>query len=84
MFTNLQRLARYYSDVLTVLAENSGRALRNLNLGRRYGLVATFHCFPLPYRRFSQTQTLTLIELSPTPKQTNQLLSAMRVFVCSR
>jgi very-short-patch-repair endonuclease len=40
MRTDLQNLARYYGDVLTALAENSGRVLRDLSLGRGYGLVA--------------------------------------------
>ena len=40
MQTSLQNLARYYGDVLTALAENSGRVLRDLGLGRRCGLVA--------------------------------------------
>lgn len=40
MQTSLQSLARYYGDVLTALAENSGRVLRDLSLGRQYGLVA--------------------------------------------
>lgn len=40
MQTALQNLARYYGDVLTALAENSGRVLRDLSLGRGYGLVA--------------------------------------------
>src|SRR5262252_6744745 len=40
MPTELKKLARYYGDVLTALAENSGRVLRDLSLGRGYGLVA--------------------------------------------
>lgn len=40
MPTELQRLAAYYNDILTALAENSSRALRDLRMGRTYGLVA--------------------------------------------
>lgn len=40
MQESLQNLARYYRDVLSALAENSGRVLRNLPIGRSYGLVA--------------------------------------------
>jgi very-short-patch-repair endonuclease len=40
MEESLQNLARYYRDVLSALAENSGRVLRDLVVGRTYGLVA--------------------------------------------
>jgi hypothetical protein len=40
MPTELQKLAAYYSDVLTALSENFDRVLRDLSLGRSYGLGA--------------------------------------------
>lgn len=45
MPTELQKLAAYYNDVLTALAENSSRALRDLRTGRTYGLVADLSAY---------------------------------------
>lgn len=68
MPTNLQNLARYYRDVLTVLSENSGRALRNLNAGRRYGLVSDLSLFPLSISTLLDLQDISLDRILPDPE----------------
>jgi hypothetical protein len=66
--TQLQNLARYYRDVLTVLAENSGRALRNLNVGRRYGLVADLSFFQVSVSTLLDSANIGLDRIVPDPE----------------
>lgn len=66
--TNLQNLARYYRDVLTALAENSGRALRSLNVGRRYGLVADLSLFPVSLSTLLDSPNIGLDRIVPDPE----------------
>jgi len=61
----LRKLAAYYRDVLTLLAENSGRALRNLRVGRNYGLVADLSAFGLPFKRYLEDDAVTISNIVP-------------------
>lgn len=65
MSTDLQKLAAYYRDVLTVLAENSGRALRDLRLGRRYGLVADLSGYKPSFAQFLDSDSVALNRILP-------------------
>lgn len=76
MFTNLQNLARYYRDVLTALAENSGRALRNLNVGRRYGLVADLTFFPISLPALFEQPEIKLDRIVPDPETDDSIFES--------
>jgi len=76
MLTNLQKLARYYRDVLTALAENSGRALRNLRVGRGYGLVADLSAYKLSMSDLLDSPTVSLERILPDLEADKQLFAS--------
>jgi very-short-patch-repair endonuclease/DNA polymerase III delta prime subunit len=65
MPTDLRKLACYYRDVLTVLSENSGRALRDLRLGRRYGMVADLSVYKITFAQLLDSDTIALDRILP-------------------